>query len=65
MMIHPKYRGQGIGKIAAKAVVEYATSNGYKMLYLKTTFDNHAVKKIYGDLGFKSTKYNQMELIIN
>ena len=46
-------RGQGVGKQAARYVVDFARTLGLSKLYLSTSTKNVAAVKLYEDMGFK------------
>jgi putative acetyltransferase len=55
MAVHPRARGQGIGKLLLGRVEDFASANGYKRLLLNTTpFVNRAIR-LYEAFGFGFT----------
>lgn len=53
MAVHPRMRGQGIGKLLLGRVEDFASANGYKRLLLNTTpFMNRAIR-LYERFGFE------------
>jgi GNAT superfamily N-acetyltransferase len=59
MAVHPRMRGQGIGKLLLARVEDFAFGDGYKRLLLNTTpFMNSAIR-LYERFGFAFTGTEQ------
>ena len=58
----PKYRGKGLGYIAAAASVNCLLSNGYNDIFVNTDDDRLPAIKIFLKLGFKPLMYKNTML---
>lgn len=58
----PKYRGKGLGYIAAASSVNCLLSNGYDDIYVNTDDDRLPAIKIFLKLGFKPLMYKNTML---
>jgi GNAT superfamily N-acetyltransferase len=64
LYVRPEFRGSGIGKALAEAVVCEARETGYKIMRLDTVSSMHKAQSIYESLGFVDTKpccFNPLE----
>ena len=52
LYVLPDFRGRGIGKILAQAVIHEARSRGYAKMRLDTVESMHAARTLYASLGF-------------
>ena len=65
LYVRPQFRGRGVGKDLAKAVIEQAKKIGYTCMRIDT-FDNVA-KALYASLGFREIepyRYNPIEGVV-
>jgi len=53
LFVRPKYRGLGIGRALAKAIVEQGRNMGYALIRLNTNRRMPVADKLYRSLGFK------------
>ena len=53
LYVNPVYRGQGLGRQLAEAVMLEAQRIGYTHMYLDTLDDMEAARKLYQELGFE------------
>jgi ribosomal protein S18 acetylase RimI-like enzyme len=58
-LIHPQFRGQGIGKRLMTKALDFAKKAGYRKIYLETTDDQKTAIAMYRKAGFQKT--NEME----
>lgn len=60
LYILPAFRGEGVGKELAAAIIEYARKDGFNTMVLDTLEKLKAAVKLYKKLGFKerSAYYN-------
>ena len=56
MYVQPDFRGLGIGKTLAEAIIKEANDIGYKYIRLDTLPSMKAAINIYKSLGFKETE---------
>jgi ribosomal protein S18 acetylase RimI-like enzyme len=64
LYVLPDYRGRGIGKILAQAVIHEARIKGYVKMRLDTVESMHAARALYASLGFyviESYRYNPID----
>lgn len=54
LFVIPAYRGRGIGKALAKAVIAEARKQGYQKMRLDTIESMQAARGLYFSLGFKT-----------
>ena len=52
LYVDPLYRGHQLGRKLAEAVIEYATSHGFKKIILDTMVEMKAAQQLYHQLGF-------------
>ena len=55
-LVHPDYRGRGIGKELLKGALRFSKRRKYKTVFLWTTSELDAARHLYTALGFKKTK---------
>jgi ribosomal protein S18 acetylase RimI-like enzyme len=55
-LVHPKYRGRGIGKELLKEAVRFSKRRKYKTVFLWTTSELDAARHLYIGFGFRKTK---------
>jgi uncharacterized protein (DUF952 family)/GNAT superfamily N-acetyltransferase len=51
--VHPRYRGQGLGRLACQAVLNYVKNLGFQYIYLLTEDFRLPAIKTYLELGFE------------
>ena len=64
LYVIPEYRGLGIGKILAQAVIKEARARGYKKMRLDTVPSMKQARGLYASLGFyiiKPYRYNPID----
>ena len=54
-ILHPKYRGFGLGSRLMKEAIAYCREKGYKDIFLLTTLDQHTAIRMYEKAGFQKT----------
>ncbi|MCB0833581.1 MAG: GNAT family N-acetyltransferase [Bacteroidetes bacterium] len=55
MAVDPAHQGRGIGKLLGQAVVDFALSQGAKVLFLETSSTLPNAIRLYERLGFRHT----------
>lgn len=55
-LVHPEYRGRGLGKTLLWNAIEFCRRHGYRNIYLWTTSELTIAKKLYIDFGFIKTE---------
>jgi len=64
LYVRPEFRGMGIGRALAEAVIEQANRIGYTIMRLDTAPSMNAARALYESLGFRKTapyRYNPIE----
>ncbi|MCY6371154.1 GNAT family N-acetyltransferase [Clostridium ganghwense] len=61
MLIDPKERGNGLGKMAHEALIQWATNLGAKSFRIGVIEDNYKGIKFWSDLGYRKIKEVTME----
>lgn len=56
LFVEPEYRGLGIGRDLAAAIVEEAQERDYEVMRLDTVATMHAARSVYRSLGFEKTQ---------
>jgi ribosomal protein S18 acetylase RimI-like enzyme len=52
-ILHPEYRGRGLGRRLMSDALEYCKATGYKEVFLETTEEQQAAIKMYVSAGFR------------
>lgn len=55
-ILHPDYRGMGLGKRLLGEAVQYCKDKGYRHVFLETTEDQHTAIRMYKNAGFRQTE---------
>jgi ribosomal protein S18 acetylase RimI-like enzyme len=55
LYVEPEYRGRGIGRELASAIVDEAQKRDYEVMRLDTVATMHAARSVYRSLGFEKT----------
>ncbi len=53
LFVRPQFRGLGIGRLLAEAILDAARQAGYACLLLDTLSDMETARALYEDLGFE------------
>jgi len=53
LFVRPGFRGLGLGRMLAQALMDHALSAGYSVMLLDTLDDMEAARGLYGALGFE------------
>lgn len=54
-ILHPAYRGIGLGKMLHQAALQYCRDKGYREVFLETTEDQKTAIRMYIKEGFRKT----------
>lgn len=60
-MLHPQFRGLGLGKLLFLEAISYCKKVGYQSIFLETTEDQKAAIDIYKKAGFKKISEQENE----
>jgi ribosomal protein S18 acetylase RimI-like enzyme len=55
-LVHPDYRGQGLGKILMREALQFCREKGYKSVFLLTANELTAAAHLYTKAGFIKTE---------
>jgi GNAT superfamily N-acetyltransferase len=55
-LVHPDYRGFGIGKKLLQEALQFCRENKYKIIFLWTTSELAAASHLYSGFGFRKTE---------
>lgn len=58
-IIHPDFRGMGLGKKLFEGAMKYCREKGYKNIFLETTDDQKTAIHMYIKAGFKKIRENE------
>ncbi|MFY0255760.1 GNAT family N-acetyltransferase [Chitinophaga sp. 30R24] len=61
-LIHPDYRGQGLGKRLLQEAVDFCREKNYQKVYLMTTSMQEAAIALYKKAGFRKTGEKYLQL---
>ena len=53
LYVRPAFRGMGLGRQLAEAVLDFARTAGYTCVLLDTLSDMESARALYEDLGFE------------
>jgi ribosomal protein S18 acetylase RimI-like enzyme len=54
IMVHPDWRGRGLGRMVVNALIDTADSHGAELLTLGVRGNNHGAQALYETCGFKT-----------
>jgi ribosomal protein S18 acetylase RimI-like enzyme len=60
IVVHPKYRGKGLGKALMKRLIAISTERGYCKVTLEVREDNSIAQNLYRNIGFEECKPNML-----
>jgi len=55
-LVHPDYRGLGLGRELAKEALLFCRGHGYKTIFLWTTSELSVARHLYTSIGFRKTE---------
>ena len=55
-LVHPTYRGQGLGHKLLNEAVQFCREHGFKSIFLWTVSDLEAATRLYQSAGFRKTE---------
>lgn len=58
-ILHPDFRGLGIGKTLFNKAMQYGKEKGYRTIFLETTDDQKTAVRMYTKAGFKKVKEHE------
>ena len=58
-ILHPEFRGKGLGKKLLNEAVQYSRERGYRHVFLETTEDQKTAIHMYMQAGFKKIKEHE------
>jgi len=61
-LVHPDYRGRGLGNELMKEALKFCKECKYKTVFLWTTSDLHAASRLYTCAGFKKVEDKTHEI---
>lgn len=62
LLLHPKLRGQGIGRMLMKEAVNFCRAQGYAIVFLWTVSALTAAAKLYEEFGFHMSNETNSEI---
>lgn len=55
-VVHPDYRGKGVGQFLLDSIYEFGRQNGYCKINLEVREDNHKAQQLYEKAGYEDCK---------
>ncbi len=55
VIVDPRYRGQGVGRLLLEAALEFLSSRGVPRVVLSTAEQNEAAQRLFASTGFRRT----------
>jgi len=55
-ILHPEFRGRGLGQRLLKEALQYSRDKGYRQLFLETTDDQQTAIRMYTKVGFQKVR---------
>jgi GNAT superfamily N-acetyltransferase len=62
LLLHPKLRGQGVGRVLCEEAVGFCKSSGYRTIFLWTVSELRAAAGLYKAMGFRVTEENRHKI---